>query len=84
MTLPRRLFLAFLLICVVGLVCWVILPRYGVWAPPEVVFIGYLLILISCLLAGGPEKEVEEPLDESPQPSDRDDDPPVAGRIGPR
>lgn len=89
MTLPRRLLLAFLLICAVGVVCWVILPRYGVWAPPEIVFIGYLVILASCLLAAkskddGDPEVVEPPLDETPQAIDRDEDPPVAGRIGPR
>lgn len=83
MTLPRRLLIAFLLICLVSVACWVVLPRYGVWAPPGIVFIGYIVILVSCLLAAGPADEDKEELDESPQLIDRDDDPPIAGKIGP-
>jgi len=79
-TLPRRLLIAFLLIGAVGLVCWVVLPRYGVWAPPEIVFLGYLVILLSCVLAAQPEEEDEDGDDGPGEPGD---DPEIAGRIDP-
>ncbi len=81
MTLPRRLLIAFLLICAVGVVCWVVLPRYGVWAPPEIVFIGYLIILFSCAIAAGPKEDEED--DGGDGPPEPPGGPDIAGRIGP-
>ncbi|MCC6676826.1 MAG: hypothetical protein IT436_06760 [Phycisphaerales bacterium] len=80
MTLPRRLFIAFLLICAVGVVCWVVLPRYGVWAPPEIVILGYLLIVVSCVFVAAPKDDEEDEDDGGDGPTE---DPDIAGRIGP-
>lgn len=86
MTLPRRLFIAFLLICLVGVICWVVLPRYGLYAPPEVVFTGYLLILLSSALSGidGGKDDEQDPDDPNPEgTAGPDEDAEIAGRIGP-
>jgi hypothetical protein len=50
--MPRRLFIAFLCSAALALVCWLILPLIGVWAPWWLPLLIFAVIAVSTILSG--------------------------------
>lgn len=59
----RRLLVAVLLIAAVWLVCYLVLPRYGLWLPAEVPALVSLVMLLAALVAW-PQPKESRPADE--------------------
>lgn len=60
MSLAKRLFIAFLLVVAVTLACRVVLPRYGLDVPVAIMVLGYIVILVACLIAAEPDEDEED------------------------
>jgi hypothetical protein len=55
--LYRRLLIAFFVIIVLALTCWLLLPSIGVDIPWWIPVIGFVVIVLSALLAPGMSKD---------------------------
>lgn len=62
----RRLVIGFVLCCAIAGVCWVVLPRFGVWVPVWLPLGAFVLIVVASIAA-------------SPDNPDADDGRPDAG-----
>jgi len=55
--LARRLVVAFILIALTAVGCWVVLPHYGLVLPPILPILAFATIVIGTVLAGAPEPQ---------------------------
>lgn len=61
-SIARRLVIAFVASCILALVCWVVLPRFGVWLPPWIPLASFVVIMIATVLSARPDAdELEDP-----------------------
>jgi len=73
--LARRLFVALILIAILGVVFYIVLPYYGVRMPPIVPMLSFLAILVATVLTGIEESrdgEPSDPQDDSPDACNND------------
>ncbi|MBX3360900.1 MAG: hypothetical protein KF912_08600 [Phycisphaeraceae bacterium] len=56
----RRLVVGFVLCCVLVGICWVVLPRFGVWVPAWIPLAGFVLIVIATVAASRPRDDSDD------------------------
>jgi hypothetical protein len=66
--LYRRLFIAAVVIAFLAALCWLLLPRIGVDIPWWIPVIGFIVIVLSALLAPGMSKDQDDEDPDGPIP----------------